>query len=649
MRHLPRTICRLARISALVCLLTLALGCLPDRRPVGSDAGGGAGNVDIAVDAGGDSEGGDSAQVDGDSDQPDIPIIEGCKYDEDCEKLAKNPCHAVTCNTQTGYCDVIDREDGSGCGDDDSCRSKLQCKGGFCGWQAKVCNDDNPCTGDFCDPSFGCSHPELEDAKCDDGNPCTENDACKVGECAGSKFFPSAKCPDDGNKCTLSACLPEKGCHFQFIEMATGATVDCDDGNACTQPDICSKGNCIAVGAKKCPEVDGNPCTLAGCHPKLGCGEAPIAGMKCDDSNPCTKDEFCQPKGEGGDPSDPSSLVECKGTTDTCDDDNPCTDDICVSAQDGKCQNAPADDGGKCDDGDICTDDGACKAGQCGAGGKKGCDDGNACTTDSCDGDKGGCFHLADDQAMCNDGDPCTVGEACLLGLCKPPGAAKCDDNNPCTEDVCGSSGCSNGLAKVASACAGGKCWWGQCLAPKCGNDACEPGEDGAGCAADCPAEGGVCGAADASCIATCQGVRCKAVDGACAADAGCLALKSCASDCVTAACRLGCADKANAEATSLFTALESCRAAACIKNQWSGQVCGAGAAQADCLSACAAAACWQLNVSCQGSAECVGVGECLGKCKSDVTCETNCAVGVPGKALAAYTAFNACRTKLCL
>lgn len=186
-------------------------------------------------------------------------------------------------------------------------------------------------------------------------------------------------------------------------------------------------------------------------------------------------------------------------------------------------------------------------------------------------------------------------------------------------------------------------------MAPSCGNGACETGENSSGCAGDCPAEGGVCAAADAACIGTCQGDKCKGADGACGAEAGCVALKGCLSGCGDAACRLGCLGKASAKAVSLFQVLESCRQAACIKNDWSGLVCNLGVGQASCVATCSAAACWALEVTCQANSDCVSMEGCIGKCVADVACEKKCAEGVSAAAVGLQTAVDNCRNKLCL
>ena len=642
--------------SVLLCCLWLVPGCMPERRSEGTDSADSPADEDAGGKDAAAVEGSDAgpATSDGGNSSAEIKGISGCKVDKDCSKFGKNPCYEASCDTSTGKCAVTMKPDDTVCGKDGNCRTDHKCIAGFCSWKDVDCDDGNPCSGDSCVAELGCSHPDLVDVPCDDGNPCTEKDKCAGGACAGSKFFPGTGCPDDGNACTQNACSPEKGCYTDFIELATGATKDCDDGDKCTTPDICKLGKCVAGGPKKCVSANAL-CGLAACHPTLGCVDGALPGLACTLTGlPCKINTSCQIKtkedngGQEPDVNDVNAYI-CKGEDKDCDDDNPCTDDVCVTAEDGACSNKAKGDGDACDDGDPCSASGTCKGGKCGAAQAKDCDDGNTCTADSCDGAKGGCAHVADDQAPCDDGNQCTGGDACSGGLCKPVDDGKCDDGNPCTDDVCGAAGCSNGLVKLAGACAEGKCWWGQCLAPKCGNNACEPGEDNSGCAGDCPAEGGACAAGDAACIGSCQGARCAGPDGACGAEAGCVALKGCLAGCSDAACRSGCLSQASAKSASLFQILESCRQAACIKNDWSGQLCGLGAAQAGCISTCSAAACWTLEVPCQANADCTGLESCIGKCVADVACEKKCAEGVPAQAVSMQTALDNCRKKLCL
>jgi hypothetical protein len=47
------------------------------------------------------------------------------------------------------------------------------------------CDDNNLCTDDVCDATLGCQYA-ANAASCNDGDPCTENDACHGGACTGS-------------------------------------------------------------------------------------------------------------------------------------------------------------------------------------------------------------------------------------------------------------------------------------------------------------------------------------------------------------------------------------------------------------------------------------------------------------------------------
>ena len=102
-----------------------------------------------------------------------------------------------------------------------------------------------------------------------------------------------------------------------------------------------------------------------------------------------------------------------------------------------------AADGGSCDDGDACTVDDACVDGGC-AGVAKVCNDDDPCTDDACDAASGGCT-ATQNTAPCDDGDPCSLGDACGGGACLAGAATlACDDGDPCTDDACtAGTGCT--------------------------------------------------------------------------------------------------------------------------------------------------------------------------------------------------------------
>ena len=121
-----------------------------------------------------------------------------------------------------------------------------------------------------------------------------------------------------------------------------------------------------------------------------------------------------------------------------------------------------------CNDGDICTLGDACVDGACSAGGSDlTCDDGNLCTDDTCDATLG-CVFTAND-ADCDDTNSCTTADVCTQGACIGSGSLECDDGNPCTIDTClVQGGCSyansQGICDDGDACTlGDICSEGTC------------------------------------------------------------------------------------------------------------------------------------------------------------------------------------------
>ena len=161
--------------------------------------------------------------------------------------------------------------------------------------------------------------PEPESTACDDGEICTSDDHCLDGTCVGGEETDCS----DASDCTVDICEPGVGC--QSESRADGSA--CDDGDACSVEDICEGGICI-----------------------------PFKVLSCEDFNPCTVLQGC----------DPST---------------------------GKCIFLQVPDGGLCDDGNVCSAGDACINGSCVSGAAPPCDDGITCTLDVCD-PKLGCTHL---------------------------------------------------------------------------------------------------------------------------------------------------------------------------------------------------------------------------------------------------------------
>ena len=196
------------------------------------------------------------------------------------------PCTQDTCDAQ-GACQHQQVSAGP-CEDGNPCTTEDKCFQGICTpGNLSICDDDKPCTDDYCDASKGgCIHaPKLAGTSCSQGLCATGGGCDASGICIGLKVL----C-DDGKKCTVDDCNPQTGaCN----NIANPAGTPCDDGEACTLGETCDAGgDCKApAGQKGCN--DGNPCTQDLCD--LGtqaCTYKQIIGA-CDDGNGCTAGEVC--------------------------------------------------------------------------------------------------------------------------------------------------------------------------------------------------------------------------------------------------------------------------------------------------------------------------------------------------------------------
>lgn len=380
--------------------------------------------------------------------------------------------------------DVADTADATDIGE--GCPGALGC----------VCEADDTCDSGYCHGGSG----EQQEAKC--AKPC---------ETAGKKGC------NDGNPCTVDVCdaATESGKDSTCSHTPTSNGAVCDDGDACTTSDACVSGAC-GGSVKDCG--DGDPCTADTCDPVTGCAYSNDDGKSCDDGDACT----------GGTTGDSCKAGKCVGGAALdCDDANPCTTDSCDKAT--GCGHL-ALDGNDCDDDSACTGTTAkadiCVKGVCEGGAPVICDDADPCTTDACDAAVG-CTVTNSDATPCDDGNACTLGDACTGGACKSGKPLSCDDGNPCTTDSCDSDGKTSGKPGCVntpldskpcddgSACTGAKgatgddadhCVKGVCTpgapldcddANPCTTDACEPASgctvtnnDGAKCV---PGSGNKC------------------------------------------------------------------------------------------------------------------------------------------------------------
>ena len=427
-----------------------------------------------------------------------------------------NPCTSDSCDSVDGC--VFAADDDATCDDGNPCTIGDHCAAGACVFDGGLdCADGDVCTDDLCDPFQGCVHP-FNAGPCDDGDACTQVDLCAAGTCVGSQ---PQSC-NDGNPCTDDSCLPASGCaHVDNLAL-------CDDQNACTQLDVCANGSCLGTEPMDCD--DDNVCTTDSCDPVDGCVHA-LNAAPCDDGDTCTTGDHCE-----------DGTCVSTGTFD-CDDGNPCTDDACDAA--GGCTHSPTAGPADCDDGNPCTTGDHCDAGFCVAAGIPDCDDDDVCTTDLCNPASGGCVHMLN-QNPCDDGDICTMGDACHLGDCVGGLPLPCDDGNPCTDDACApQAGCT--FTPNVLPCDDGDpctitdiCALGDCVGTSpdpcdddnlCTDDACVPGvgcanvpntvpcNDGDACTLVDVCEDGACVGSTAP---NCEDSN-PCTDDSCDADSGCV------------------------------------------------------------------------------------------------------------------------------
>lgn len=266
----------------------------------------------------------------------------------------------------------------------DGCNDGLYCTDDSCVDDACVfevvvdtCLYEGTCFGAYelhpTDPCLVCEgldgdgwSPVPDGLACNDGDPCTPEDACVAGLCSG----PQMPC-DDLQGCTDDICVDQAGA--AECEHTANANL-CDDSDPCTEDDTCGEGVCL--GSAKCD--DGNPCTLETCESD---GTCVVSDLVCDDENSCTSNG-CDPAVEGG------------------------------------CVFDSMEDGMACEAANYCLSGDVCGGGECIEGSEPvDCgEDGNPCTDDNCVPNVGCVYAL--NTAPCDDGHDCTEVDQCVATVC---------------------------------------------------------------------------------------------------------------------------------------------------------------------------------------------------------------------------------------
>lgn len=241
--------------------------------------------------------------------------------------------------------------------------------------------------------------------------PAGEGDTSQSGD-AGAETTPAVEDTATGD--------PDTGAPTEEVGPAADAsTPSCDEGAACNDEDSCTKNDACKDGVCAGEAIDcedGVPCTTDACTD--GVCSSVLA------------DGFCRIDGDCWNTGQVDPLQPCRR----------CVPQVAT-------EEWSAAEGQECDDGESCTAPDACTAaGECeGAPILCDTDDGNPCTGSACEA--GECVQADLTGAECDDGEPCTTGEACDKGLCSGGVTDDCDDGLLCTIDSCDDGGgCVNQL-----------------------------------------------------------------------------------------------------------------------------------------------------------------------------------------------------------
>ena len=486
-----------------------------------------------------------------------------------------------------------------------------------------VCDDNDACTNDFCDPL-----------------------AMPTCECV---FDPAVTCPGDGIFCNgTEVCDPATGNCVSINDPCFGSTpICCEDTDSCAE-ECCFDADC----------VDPNFCTTDTCVNGV-CQHTPV---KCnDDGIFCNGGNLCNPaNGQCEFTGNPCS----GGTPICCEDTDSCAAECCFDSE--------------CNDGLLCTND-ACVGGVCVHTQVICTDDGLFCNgAEVCDPATGGCVHTGDPcggltpvccegadtceeeccfDSDCNDFDLCTT-DTCVAGVCQftpvscPDDGLFCNGNEVCdpatgvcvhTGDPCG--GLTPVCCEGADTCEEECCFDSDCNDfDLCTTDTCVAGvcqftpvscpDDGVFCNGD-----EVCDPATGGCVHTgdpCSGltpVCCEAADTCeeeCCFDADCDDSDLCTTDtCVSGVCQNA---PVICPSDGIFcNGVEECDPATgmCVSP---GDPCGAGFICCENTDTCATECCLDADCPddgafCTGEDLCVN-GSCIntgGPCApGEVCCEAN-------------------------
>jgi hypothetical protein len=214
-----------------------------------------------------------------------------------CPAAATGACGDTGKCDGSGGCQI--KTNGSACDDGNPSTAGDICTNGVCAGVDHCINVTCPlpaqCHTAVCDHATGlCSNPiQTNGTACNDGNSSTVGDVCNKGVCAGVDHCIGVTCPSPAQCHTAGVCDHSTGL-CSNPNQADGTA--CNDGDANTAVDVCTKGVCAGVDHCKgviCAALD--QCHVVGtCDHATGCSNPTQAdGTVCDDGIECTTGDVC--------------------------------------------------------------------------------------------------------------------------------------------------------------------------------------------------------------------------------------------------------------------------------------------------------------------------------------------------------------------
>ncbi|MBL91152.1 MAG: hypothetical protein CMH56_04975 [Myxococcales bacterium] len=256
---------------------------------------------------------------------------------DDSDNCTVNICSEGACTVTQNACECVGEPDGTFCSDGDRCTENDACLGEVCVGEPIICSgSEDGCLLGSCDQASGncVSVPAQFGTACNDGNFCTVEDYCSAGHCIGAP----KDCSVDGNACQAGTCNPANG-NCDVVSMPNGLA--CESSDPCTSAATCQEGACTDLEtATRCGVCEG-----------IALGDA------CDDGNACTENDVCV-LGAGG-------AKICMGYEKNCTQDSSACDLGACDPVDGTCKVYGVPLGGSCFDDNACTENDICTASGC--------------------------------------------------------------------------------------------------------------------------------------------------------------------------------------------------------------------------------------------------------------------------------------------